>query len=160
MNIAEFVWGLWHWMLKTQVMEQSPHPVYTSYRPMCWSRAHLKINASNRNQHLTCLFDISYEGRPYKESLNSAPEGFGRPTWISYLIGRGATGPSHTQLPVTPNDFTAAVAAAQGSQGRADLPGKVHRHMADTTTTPPTGWGRAGIPPGLPWETELPAKSI
>lgn len=122
-------------------MEQSPHPAHTSYCPTRWSRAHLKINASKRNQHLTWLFDISYTGR--EESLNLAPEGFGRPTWASYLIGRRArraTGPSHLQFAVT---SLPVWAAAQSSQGRADQPGKVHRHMADPTTAPPTGWGLA-----------------
>lgn len=152
------MWGLWHWTLKTLVMEQSPHPAHTSYCPTCWSRTHLKINTGNRNQHLICLYDISYEGRPYKESLNVAPESFGRLMWISYLIGRGATGPSHTQLPLTPYDFTAPVSSSTELLGRVDLLRKVHKHKADTTTTPPTGWGLASRRGWL--GRQLPAKSI
>lgn len=76
--------------------------------------------------------------RPRREPEFS-PWGFGRPTWISYLIGRSATGPSHTQFMTS----LPLWAAAQSSPGRADLPRKVHRHMADPTTAPPTGWGLA-----------------
>lgn len=151
--MSESVWGLWHWTLKIQVTEQSSRPARTSYCPMRWSRAHLKINASKRNQHLTWLIDISYEG--WEESLNLAPEGFGR--LRESLIWQAEERLAHftssfqqlcmTSLPLW--------SAAQSSQDRVDLPRKVHRHMADTTTTPPTGWGLA------PHRVrQLPAKTI